>query len=838
MLHSLLSTKLNVPPTRRSLVSRPRLLEQLNKGLDGKLILISAPAGFGKTTLLAEWAAQIPIPAAWISLDEGDNDLERFLSYLLSAIEPIDPGIGLGQLGLAMRQSSQPLPLKSLLTTLVNDIAESEQPMAIVLDDYHLIHNDDVHDVLAFLIGYLPGNARLVVASRAELPLRLARLRARYQLTEIGANDLRFTGSEARTFLRGVMGLALSADDVSALDNRTEGWIAGLQLAALSLQNHDRPGEFIAGVDGTHRYILDYLAEEVLAGQPSDVQAFLLQSSILKRLNGSLCAAVTKHNHAGKMLASLEAQNLFVFALDDHGHWYRTHHLFGQFLQEQLAERQPELLPELHRRAIGWYVAEGLISEAIEHALIIGDFDQAAELAEIEGRRLLVQGEISTIARWAELLPDEVIQRRPKLELTLAWTLLMRDPVTFWTQHPVRIEALAATLTGGHGDILLALSEAEPGSTQQLLLAELSMLKAFIVRSAGDLGQTIRLFEAAIETLSDSEPFLRGFATAGLGSIFLRLGDVRRAEQCFATAELDSLAAGSDFGLVICIAMQAAMQAEQANFIAATQTFERAIAALDSHGTRAVPMAGQALTGLADVLREQNKIDEALEYVGEGIALGLKTADIDALRDGYVIQARLLLDQGRIKESEQAIRGAMREARLTQSLECQRSVQAWQARLDLIAGRTASPHQWATGLGRDAGQPAAGQAAPLESLTYARYLLARRRVDEAIPLLNNLAAEAETDGRLRTMIESLAILALCYLAAGDEEVAIQSIARAMLAAEPGGSVRIFVDLGPPMAALLREAGTRGHSPEYVRKLLAAFGQDNPGLSSFEPLSAR
>jgi LuxR family maltose regulon positive regulatory protein len=838
MLHSLLSTKLNVPPARQLLVSRPHLLQQLNQGLAGRLILVSAPAGFGKTTLLAEWAAQSPMPVAWISLDEGDNDLERFLSYLFSAVETVDPGIGVGQLGLAMRQSSQPLPLKSLLTTLVNDIAESRRPLVIILDDYHFIHAGDVHDVLAFLIGYLPENARLVIASRADLPLPLARLRARKQLTELRADDLRFTAEEVSIFLAHIMGLALSADDVEELDSRTEGWIAGLQLAALSLQRHERPGELIAGVDGTHRYILDYLAEEVLAAEPADVQAFLLQSSILKRLSGSLCAAVTGEPGASQLLAQLEAQNLFVFALDEQRQWYRYHHLFGEFLRGQLETRHPGVIEELHRRAIDWYRAEGVISEAIEHALAIDDFDQAAELVEVEGRRLLVNGEISTIARWAEVLPNEVIQRRPKLELTLAWTKLMRDPVAFWQQRPDRIEALAKMLTGGDGNILRALEAGESGSASQILLAELAILKGFFVRLSGELAQTIQLFEAAIEALPDSEPFLRGFATAGLGSVYIRMGDVRRAERAFARAEVDSRAAESTFGLVICIAMQAAMQAEQANFVGATRTYERALAVLDDQGTRSMPMAGQALTGLADVLREQNRIEEGLKYADQGIALGQRTADTDALREGYVIQARLLLDQGRGEAADRALRSAMHEARLSQSQECLRFVRAWQARQDLAAGRPAVPRQWAADLGLGAGGPDALQATSVETLTYARLLLARRRGEAAIVYLEPVLAAAEADGRLRTMIEALAVMALSYQATGASDEALQTIARALLAAEPGGSVRVFVDLGPPMAALLREAGAKGHSPSYVQRLLEAFGAGGLSPGSYEPLSTR
>lgn len=838
MLHSLLSTKLTAPPARRLLVSRPRLLERLNDGLDGTLTLISAPAGFGKTTLLAEWADQSPALLAWVSLDESDNDPERFLSYLLSALETIIPGLGLGQLGLAMRQSAQPLPLKSLLTTLVNDIAEYGQPLAIVLDDYHLIHADRVHDIIAFLIGYLPPNAHLIVASRADLPLPLARLRARDQLTEIKADDLRFTAQEASSFLHNVMDLSLSSEDVAALEERTEGWITGLQLAGLSMQSHDQPGQFIAGVSGAHRYILDYLAEEVLAGQPAEVQLFLLQTSILNRLSGLLCAAVTGQSQAQDMLAELEARNLFVFALDDQRLWYRYHHLFATFLQGRLMARQPDQVPELHRRAIEWYSAEGITSEAIEHALSIETYDKAAELIEVEGRRLLIHGEIATIARWAETLPDEVIRRRPSLELTVAWARLMQDPIAFWQQYPTRIESLAQRLTNGESDLAQVVARSEPGSPEQALLAELAMLEAFTGRDSRPLPSTIGLFEVAIEALPDDQPFLRGFATAGLGSVYVRMGDVRRAELAFASAEADSRAADSHFGEVFSITLQAAMQAEQGKLSDAAKTYKRAIVLLDSTGRRAVPMAGQAFTGLADVLREQNELEEALSYAAEGITIGKRTADTDALRDGYIIQARLLADLGRTNDARQSMRGAMHEARLTQSLACHRLVEAWQARLDLASNRDAAARQWASDLGFASTVQDAGPAGPVETLTYAHLLLARRRADEAIPPLQQLAAAAEADGRLRTMVESLALLALCQQAVTARAEAIQTLARALLVAEPGGCVRVFLDLGPAMAALLREAGALGHSPDYVRTLLAAFGDQGQGVQTYEPLSAR
>jgi LuxR family maltose regulon positive regulatory protein len=416
----------------------------------------------------------------------------------------------------------------------------------------------------------------------------------------------------------------------------------------------------------------------------------------------------------------------------------------------------------------------------------------------------------------------------------------MHDPIAFWEHYPARIEALTAQLTDGQGDLLQAIVKSKPGSPRRLLLAELAMQLAFLVRASGDLTRTTQLFEAASKALPDSEAFLRGFATAGLGSVYVRLGDVRKAELAFAAAEIDGRVADSPFGQVICIAMQAAMMSEQGRLLDAAATYERAIAMLDSQGTRAVPMAGQAMTGLADVLRERNYLDEALSYANEGIALGQRTGDLDALRDGFVVKARLLADLGEIEAADQAMSKAMQEARLTQSVECQRSVQAWKARLDLASGRQAATRDWAADLGLDHHRPreSAGQAGPAEMLTYARLLLVQRRADEAIHLLQAQAMAAEADGRLRTMVEALALMALCQQAVGATEEAMQTLARALLAAEPGGAVRVFVDLGPPMAALLRDVGAKGHSPDYVQTLLVAFGDQVSGQQTYEPLSTR
>ena len=426
---ALLETKLYVPRPRRGLVLRPRLSERLDRGTASKLVLVSAPAGFGKTTLLTEWLAARPAAladerlAAWLSLDRGDNDPASFWAYVIAALRTVASGVG--ESALALLDAPQPPPIETVLTTLLNDLGAVAGEIVLVLDDYHVIDARDVQDGMAFLLDHLPPWLHVVIASRADPALPLARMRARGELAEIRAAELRFTADEAAAYLNEMMGLQLTARDVAALEGRTEGWIAALQLAALSMQGRDDVAGFIAGFAGDDRYVVDYLAEEVLARQPERVQAFLLQTSILGRLSGPLCDAVTGQGGGKAMLEALDRGNLFLVSLDDRRRWYRYHHLFADALQARLLDEQPGQVPDLHRRASEWYEQNGEQPEAVRHALAAGDFDRAAGLVELAIPAMRRTRQEARLRGWLEVLPDEVVRARPVLSVDFAGALLM-----------------------------------------------------------------------------------------------------------------------------------------------------------------------------------------------------------------------------------------------------------------------------------------------------------------------------------------------------------------------------------------------------------------------------
>ena len=419
----LLETKFYVPRPRRGLVPRPRLSERLDRGAASKLTLVSAPAGFGKTTLLTEWLAAGPAApadqrlAAWLSLDRGDNDPASFWTYVIAALRTVAPGVGEG--ALALLQAPRPPPIETVLTALLNDLGAIAGDIVLVLDDYHVIDARDVQDGMAFLLDHLPPGLHVVIASRADPALPLARWRARGELVEIRAAELRFTPEEAAAYLNEMMGLQLTARDVAALEGRTEGWIAALQLAALSMQGRDDVAGFIAGFAGDDRYVVDYLAEEVLQRQPDRVQAFLLQTSILGRLSGPLCDAVTGQGGGKAMLEALDRGNLFLVPLDDRRRWYRYHHLFADVLQARLLDEQPDQVPDLHRRASAWYQRNGEPSVAIGHALAAEDFGRAADLVELAIPAMRMTRQEATVRGWLKALPDEVVRVRPVLSVAV-----------------------------------------------------------------------------------------------------------------------------------------------------------------------------------------------------------------------------------------------------------------------------------------------------------------------------------------------------------------------------------------------------------------------------------
>jgi LuxR family maltose regulon positive regulatory protein len=450
----ILFPKVQIPPSRLQLVSRRRLLNALDTGLHRKLSLVSAPAGYGKSTLLSEWAAGCGWPLGWVTLEAGDNDIERFFTYLLSAVQTAGASSASLEGALGARFALQPLPLDVMLAILVNQLPMTVERLVIVLDDYHHIDNPDIHSFISALLDHLPPNIHLIISTRADPPLRLARLRAKDQLNEISADDLRFTLDEAGAFFEQVMGLRLTRDQVAELEARTEGWVTGLQLAGLSLKDHEHPAALIETLAGTHRYILDYLMQDVFSDLPPSLQTFLLRVSILERLSPGLCDAVVGDldgqgdpgapRRSKEILEFIDASNLFITPLDSQRQWYRFHPLFADFLRDRLATQGAGELPDLHRRAAGWYAEHGLLSEAVDHSLAGGGIDRAADLIQAQAKDLLRRGEITTLSRWTAALPEDAFQARPRLALARAWAMLMRTPLAFIETVDAQIHQIAA----------------------------------------------------------------------------------------------------------------------------------------------------------------------------------------------------------------------------------------------------------------------------------------------------------------------------------------------------------------------------------------------------------
>ena len=515
----LLETKLYIPRWRTGLVSRPRLLERLDQAIERKLTLVSAPAGFGKTTLLAEWLAATPSnerTAGWVSLDRSDNDPAFFWAYFITALQKIQPGVG--ERARSLLHSPQPPPIESVLTTLINEINAIEEDFALILDDFHVIDALPAHDGIAFLLDHLPPHMHLVIASRADPLLPLARLRARGEATELRAADLRFTPGEVAAFLNEAMGLKLSSQDVAALETRTEGWIAGLQLAALSMQGREDVAGFVAAFTGDDRYIVDYLVEEVLQRQPERVRSFLLQTCILDRLCGPLCDAVTGQERGKSMLEALERGNLFVIPLDDRRQWYRYHHLFADVLHAHSTERQPDL-PVRHRRASEWYEQNGLPSDAVRHALAADDFERAAALVELAGPSMRMSRQEATLLGWVKALPDELIRARPVLCVVSAWALLDgREP-----------EAAEARLRDAESwlDTAADIKERPEAPSAEMVVvderqfrslpASIANARAYRAQALGDLPGTVTYARQALELLQEDDYYERGTTAALLG---------------------------------------------------------------------------------------------------------------------------------------------------------------------------------------------------------------------------------------------------------------------------------------------------------------------------------
>ncbi|AHY45641.1 ATP-dependent transcriptional regulator [Rubrobacter radiotolerans] len=855
MATPILATKLYAPPPRPEVVPRARLTERLNEGLDRRLTLVCAPAGFGKTTLIGGWVAGLPRPAGWLSLDEADNDPARFLAYLVAALRTVAADIGEGVLGAL--GSPQPPPTEAILTVLLNEITTVEDDLILVLDDYHVIDTGAVDDALAFLIEHLPPRMHLVIATREDPNLPLARLRARGQLLEVRAADLRFTPSEAAEFLKGVMGLSLSEEDIAALESCTEGWIAGLQLAALSMRGREDVAGFIRAFAGDNRYIVDYLVEEVLGRQPERVRGFLLKTSILERLSGPLCDAVTGQQRSSALLEALERGNLFVVPLDDRRRWFRYHHLFADVLRARMMEEQPDRASTLHRRASEWYERNGSPADAIRHALAAGDFGRAADLVELAALEMLGSSSQETLYRWLMTLPDEVVRARPVLSAYYAFTLFGRgdfeavDARLRDAERWLDTEAETGVRREAPSVGMVVVDEAAFGS----LPGTISIARAYIAGARGDVRGTVKHARQALELLPEDDHLWRGAAAALLGIAHWTDGDLEAAHRSFAEGVAHQQIAGHTRFQIAGTHILADIRIAQGRLHEAVRTYEQSLRVATEQGE---PVWGTAnlYVGLSELHRERGDLRAAKQHLLRSKELGEHVGLPETRYRWYVALAR-------IKEAQGDLDGALdlldeAEIQYVESPDPDvRPIAALKTRVWVAQGRLAEALGWA----REQGLSAHDDLSYLrefEHITLARVLLARyksdreeRSIHEAMGLLKRLLKAAEEGGRMGSVIEILMLQALAHEAQGDSPSALAPLERALTLAEPEGYVRVFVDEGRPMAGLLSEAVAHGIMPDYAGRLLAVFEAEThksedeshlpnalPARSVIEPLSAR
>jgi LuxR family maltose regulon positive regulatory protein len=835
----ILATKLYIPPPRSKIVLRPRLIKRLNEGLSANrnLTLISASAGFGKTTLVSEWVAGCDQKIAWLSLDEGDNDPKIFLAYLVAALQTIAPKIGAGVL--AALQSPQPPSAESLLTALLNEIVALPDNFILVLDDYHVIDSKPVDNALTFLLEHLPPQIHLVIATREDPPMPLARLRARGQLTELRAADLRFTPSEAAEFLNRMMGLDLSPENISALETRTEGWIAGLQLAALALQGslsmQGQPDttSFIRSFTGSHRFILDYLVEEVLQRQPERVSSFLLQTSILDQICGPLCDAITGQMDGKEMLKALEQGNLFVIPLDAQRQWYRYHHLFADVLQEHLKGTQPERVSVLHRRASEWYEKNGLPHDAIRHALAAGDFARAADLIELVMPAMNHSRQFATLLGWLKALPDELVRVRPVLSIWYASVSLSCGELGGVEPRLRDAERWLDTTADTTGMVVVDEEEFRraPGM--------IPLIRAGLALARGDMPETVKNARRVVDLAPEDDLMMLGGAASQLGLAAWTSGDLDTAQRMTAEGMANLQLGGYISPAIGSAIVLADIQIAQGYLHEAMTTYERALQWATEPGAPVLPGAADMHVGMSSLHREHNDLQTAIQHLLTSQALGELASMPQNPYRWCAAMAHIREAQGELDEALDLLDQAehLYAANFSPNV---RPVATLKARVWVAQGRLGEALAWT----REQGLSVENELSYLhefDAITLARVLLflyqsdrADRSIQEAMGLLERLLKAAEEGGRKGSTIEILVLQSIAYHAQGDLLAALKPLQKALTLAEPEDYVRMFVDEGSPMTQLLLEAASRGIMPDYTGKLLRAFEAEQPGSAGKSP----
>ncbi len=811
----ILATKLYIPPPRPKIVLRPHLIERLNEGLHRTLgvTLISAPAGFGKTTLVSEWVAGCERLVAWLSLDEGDNDPTRFLAYLVAALQTIAANIGEGVLGVLHASQPQPPPTESILTALLNEITTIPDNFVLVLDDYHVIDAKPVDHALTFLVEHLPPQMQLVIATREDPQLPLARLRARGQLTELRAADLRFTPSEAAEFLNQVMGLNLSAEDIAALETRTEGWIAGLQLAAISMQGHTDTTSFIKSFTGSHHFVMDYLVEEVLQQQSESVQTFLLCTSILDRMCGSLCDAVLLDPSASgqETLEYLEHANLFIVPLDNERRWYRYHHLFADLLRQRLHQSaasstgdEESRVNELHIRASQWYEDNGLELEAFHHAAAANDVERAERLIEGDGIPRHFRGAVTAILDWLASLPKTVLDARPSLWWRYASLLLVNGQTTGVEEKLQSAEAA-----------LRAQRSTEADDKIRNLVGQIAAARATLALTRYQVETMLTQSRRALEYLHPNSLSSRANANWTMGYTYILQGDRAAARQAFTEAISLSQASGAIFTTILATIGLGNVQEAENQLHLAAQTYRRV---LQLAGDQPLQIIYEAHLGLARILYEWNDLDAAEQHGRQSLHLARQYERvIDRFVVCEVFLARLKLARGDVAGAAAILAQADQSARYQNFVYRIPEVAAAQVVTLLRQGNLAA----AAHLAQTHDLP----------LSQARVHLAQGDTSAALAALGPLRQQVEAKGWEDERLKVMVLQAAAHHAHGEKDKAAQVLGDALALAEPGGFIRLFVDEGFPMAQLLSEAAAHGMMPDYTGKLLAVFeAEEQPVLA--------
>ncbi len=817
----ILITKLHAPPHRPELVSRPHLLEELDAGLRAqrKLTLVSAPAGFGKTTLLSAWLSEKHEEAvAWLALDAEDNDPARFWNYVVAALRQHAPD--LGRDALAALRDLHPPALPAILAGLINELAAHPTPLILVLDDYHLVENPAVHESLTFLLEHQPPQLHVAITTRVDPPLPLSRLRARGQMTELRSADLRFTAEEAAAFLNDAMGLGLAREDVAALAARTEGWITGLHLAALSLQSLPERHAFVVAFSGSHRYVVDYLMDEVLSRQPEEVRTFLRRTSILKRLSASLCDALLRdeeHRPAAEILEQLDRANLFLIPLDVERRWFRYHQLFADFQRRCLQEQEPELIPELHRRAGRWFAEAGEGDAAVRHALAAEDYAGAAKLLETHARCALLQGRVSAVESWFNALPEAWRAASPGASLSFAWALLLR---------------------GRYGEALTYLERAERalecGAEAQTCAAEVHAMQAIRAALQGEIAPARALAERAVSEAPSENTAAQGMAHFSMGTVLNYAGRLSQATAAYERAIPHCRAAGMTVSVLLAAANLAVMAQRQGRLHYAEEVCRREIEA-QGEAAPHLPAMGSIYSIVGALRYEHDDLEGAQNYLAKGLQLCRLGGHYAATANTLAWLSRLYEVQG----DTAAARSALEEAEAL----LRHGVPAW-TRADVIARRV----QWElsredAAVAAEALERAGEAAAQLPAVQLARLRLWYRAgwYAEAREMADRGIAAAEGRQEYGTVVRYLTLRALLRDAQGEEGAALDDLRRALEYAAPEGYVRTFVDEGAPLADLLRKLGDeKGYAGELLPAFEVHAARTVPGAHPdlVEPLSER